>query len=35
MRYICFENVNDKWLEDYIESEAVAQKPTVLIQKCL
>ena len=29
--YICFENVSDNYLEDYIK----AQKPTFLIQKCL
>ena len=29
--YICFENVNDNWLEDYINSEAGALKPTFLI----
>ena len=34
MRYICFENVNDKWLEDHVKSEADAQKLTVLLQKC-
>ena len=33
--YICFENVIDHWLEDYIKSEAGVQKPTFLIQKCL
>ena len=30
--YICFENVNDNWLEDYIKSEAGTQKPTFLIK---
>ena len=33
--FICVENANDNWLEDYIKSEAGAQKPTFLIQKCL
>ena len=33
--YICFENVNDNWLEDYIKSKPGSQNPTFLIQKCL
>ena len=33
--YICFENVNDNWLVDYLKSEADARKPTFLIQKML
>ena len=28
--YICFENINDNWLEDYIKSETGVQNPAFL-----